>query len=103
MKVSVSVPDEDIEFLDNYAKTHQVASRSAALQRAIRLLRATELGGAYASAFSDWADSPDGDAWDTTAADTGCAAAKYGSFPSTPRAEANRHENARGDRQQRRR
>ncbi|MDX2382178.1 MAG: ribbon-helix-helix domain-containing protein, partial [Acidimicrobiia bacterium] len=43
MKVSVSVPDEDIEFLDKYAKTHRVASRSAALQHAIRLLRASEL------------------------------------------------------------
>ena len=70
MKVSVSVPDEDVEFLDNYARTHNVSSRSAAIQRAIRLLRASELTDSYAAAFSEWSDDPDGDAWDTTTADT---------------------------------
>ena len=70
MKVSVSVPDEDIEFLDNYVKTHRVASRSAALQRAIRLLRASELTDAYAAAFAEWADDPANDAWDVAQADT---------------------------------
>ena len=69
MKVSVSVPDEDIEFLDNYAKTHRVASRSAALQRAIRLLRASELSESYAAAFAEWDDDPDHTAWDTATAD----------------------------------
>ena len=69
MKVSVSVPDEDIEFLDNYVKTHRFASRSAALQRAIRLLRASELTDAYAAAFAEWSDDPDSDAWDTATAD----------------------------------
>ena len=69
MKVSVSVPDEDIEFLDTYVKTHQVASRSAALHRAIRLLRASELTDAYAAAFVEWADDPSNDAWDAATAD----------------------------------
>ena len=69
MKVSVSVPDEDIEFLDDYVKTHRVASRSAALQRAIRLLRASELTDSYAAAFSEWSDDGDQDAWDTATAD----------------------------------
>ena len=70
MKVSVSVPDEDIEFLDNYAKTHRVASRSAALQRAIRLLRASELADSYAAAFAEWADDSANEAWGTANADT---------------------------------
>lgn len=69
MKVSVSVPDEDVEFLDNYVKTHRFASRSAALQRAIRLLRASELTESYAAAFAEWSDDPDSDAWDTANAD----------------------------------
>ena len=47
MKVSVSLPDEDIEFLDAYARSVGARSRSAVLQRAVRLLRATELGPAY--------------------------------------------------------
>ena len=70
MKVSVSVPDEDIEFLDNYVKTHQVASRSAAVQRAIRLLRASELTNAYAAAFAEWTDDPGNKAWDAATPDT---------------------------------
>ncbi|HUF99538.1 MAG TPA: ribbon-helix-helix domain-containing protein [Ilumatobacter sp.] len=69
MKLSVSVPDEDVAFLDNYVKTHGFASRSAALQRAIRLLRASELTGAYAAAFAEWSDDLDSDAWDTATAD----------------------------------
>ena len=69
MKLSVSVPDGAVEFLDEYAKTHNVASRSAAVQRAIRLLRASELTDSYAAAFTEWSDDPDGDAWDVTTAD----------------------------------
>ena len=69
MKVSVSVPDEDIEFLDKYAKTHRVAYRSAALQHAIRLLRASELTDSYTAAFTEWADDPASDAWDTAGVD----------------------------------
>ena len=70
MKVSVSVPDEDIEFLDSYAKTHRIASRSAAVQRAIRLLRASELSDSYFGAFTEWSDDPDNASWNTTTADT---------------------------------
>ncbi len=69
MKVSVSIPDEDVEFLDNYTKNHQIASRSAALHRAIRLLRASELTNAYAAAFTEWESDPNNDAWGTAVAD----------------------------------
>lgn len=69
MKVSVSIPDEDVEFLDEYAQTHRIPSRSAALQRAIRLLRASELTDAYAAAFVEWDDSADAERWDVTATD----------------------------------
>lgn len=70
MKVSVSLPDEDVEFLDNYTKAHRIGSRSAALHRAIRLLRASELGDAYAAAFIEWAQDSTNDAWDNTVADS---------------------------------
>lgn len=69
MKVSVSIPKEDLEYLDKYAKTHQFASRSAALRRAIRLLRASELTESYAAAFTEWSDDADNDAWDTATLD----------------------------------
>ena len=69
MKLSVSLPDEDVEFLDRYAADRGIASRSAAVQKAVRLLRASELGPAYEQAWQDWSDDPDNAAWDSTAAD----------------------------------
>lgn len=68
MKISVSLADEDIAFLDDYAGRSDVTSRSGAVQRAIALLRATELGPAYAEAWAEWAVD-DGERWDGTSAD----------------------------------
>ena len=69
MKVSVSIPQDDVAFLDDYAESHGMASRSAALQRAIRLLRANELSRHYAAAFAEWAGNADNSGWDATVAD----------------------------------
>lgn len=69
MKLSVSLPDEDVEFLDTYARAQGFASRSAALHSAVRLLRGVELGAAYEDAFAEWEDSGDAAAWDMTVAD----------------------------------
>lgn len=69
MKVSVSIPDDDIEFLDAYAKTRRIPSRSAVVQRAIRLLRSSELASDYADAFDEWNTDDDAEAWDATTGD----------------------------------
>jgi Arc/MetJ-type ribon-helix-helix transcriptional regulator len=69
MKISVSLPDEDIDFLDEYAKNLGIRSRSAVIQRALRLLRAAELGPAYAEAWAEWESGGDSDVWDSTAGD----------------------------------
>ncbi len=69
MKVSVSLPGEDLEFLDAYALEHGLGSRSAALQRAIRSLRVADLGAAYQRAWDEWAASDESAAWDATSAD----------------------------------
>ena len=69
MKISVSLPDADIEFLDEYARNLGVRSRSAVIQQAVRLLRATELGPAYAEAWEEWEASGDADMWDSTVGD----------------------------------
>lgn len=69
MKLSVSLPDEDVEFLDAYAAAEGFASRSAVLHRAVRLLRAAELGPAYEDAFADWEQTGAADEWEITAAD----------------------------------
>lgn len=69
MKVSVSLPDDDVRFLDAFAEEQGLESRSAALQRAVRLLRTAELGTAYAAAWDEWSASGDAERWDVTAGD----------------------------------
>lgn len=69
MKVSVSLPEEDVQFLDRYAKKEGYESRSAVVQKAVRLLRAAGLGGAYEEAWREWAASGEGELWESTSAD----------------------------------
>ncbi len=69
MKLSVSLPDDDVEFLDEYADAKGMASRSAAVHRAVRLLRATELGPAYEDAWAEWEASDDSQLWDAATND----------------------------------
>lgn len=69
MKLSVSLPEEDVEFLDGYAASQGIGSRSAALHKAVRLLRASQLGSAYEEAWAEWDDSANADLWDTAAGD----------------------------------
>ncbi|AKU17950.1 ribbon-helix-helix domain-containing protein [Luteipulveratus mongoliensis] len=62
MKLSVSLPDPDVEFLDAFAR-ERAETRSAALLQAVRLLRARELEGAYEEAFGEWHDSGERELW----------------------------------------
>ena len=57
MKLSVSIPDEDLEFIDSYALEHGVESSSGVVHRAVSLLRATELGDDYLAAWAEWEGS----------------------------------------------
>jgi Arc/MetJ-type ribon-helix-helix transcriptional regulator len=69
MKVSVSLPDDDVEFLDAYAEAQGFASRSAALHKAVRLLRASELGPSYEQAWDEWLAGEDAGLWESTTGD----------------------------------
>ena len=69
MKVSISLPDEDVEYLDEVARVQGYESRSAVVHKAVRLLRAAELGADYESAWEEWAAGGDAEAWERTAAD----------------------------------
>lgn len=69
MKLSVSLPDDDVEYLDEYARAQQLDSRSAALHKAVRLLRASELGSAYEDAWAEWARGDDDQLWDAVVDD----------------------------------
>lgn len=64
MKLSVSLPEEDLRFLDAYAAERGIESRSAALHEAVEVLRAGQLGGAYEDAWASWHASGEADAWD---------------------------------------
>jgi Arc/MetJ-type ribon-helix-helix transcriptional regulator len=69
MKVSVSLPEADVEFLDNYAHAQGIESRSAVLHKAVGLLRATQLGDAYEEAWDSWESSDDASPWEAVVAD----------------------------------
>jgi Arc/MetJ-type ribon-helix-helix transcriptional regulator len=69
MKVSMSLPAEDLEFLDAYAQAEGYSSRSAVLHKAVRLLRAAELSSAYEEAWEEWSASGEAATWEVTAGD----------------------------------
>jgi Arc/MetJ-type ribon-helix-helix transcriptional regulator len=69
MKISVSLPDDDVEFLDRQARNPGMNSRSAVVQRAIRLMRAVELGPDYARAWDEWAAEGEAAVWETVVGD----------------------------------
>lgn len=64
-KVSLSLSEDDVAFLDTEAVSGRYASRSAAVQDAVRLLRESRLADAYAEAFAEGYD----DEWDVAAGD----------------------------------
>jgi Arc/MetJ-type ribon-helix-helix transcriptional regulator len=69
MKISVSLPDEDVQFLDNYAESQGFDSRSAVVHAAVRMLRSSKLGDAYADAWREWEDSGESEVWDSAVGD----------------------------------
>lgn len=69
MKLSVSLSEDDVALLDEYAREAGLASRSAALQHAVRQLRRRDLEQDYAAAFGEWDASGDRDVWEATTGD----------------------------------
>ncbi len=69
MKLSVSLPDEDVAILDEYARASGLPSRSAALHHAVRMLRLPGLEQDYEAAWEEWEASGNEAAWSVTAAD----------------------------------
>lgn len=64
-KVSLSLSESDLAFLDTEALSGRYPTRSAAVQDAVRLLRESRLADAYAQAFADGYD----DEWDAAVGD----------------------------------
>lgn len=71
----MSLPEEDVELVDRYARQGNADSRSSVLHQALELLRSSELEEAYISAWDEWEASEDAELWDSVSADgTGDAA-----------------------------
>lgn len=63
MRMSISLPARDVALLDEYVHTHGLKSRSAAVKRAVDLLRAVDLADDYAAAWAEWDDGSDKGEW----------------------------------------
>ncbi|GAB2922861.1 antitoxin [Streptomyces mayteni] len=69
MKTSMSLPQDDLVFMDQYAARTSAASRSAVTHAAIDVLRAAALEADYVAAFEKWSDSDDSAIWDQATGD----------------------------------
>ena len=69
MKLSISLQGEDVGFVDAYARSHGIKSRSAVVKAALHLLRTMQLADDYAAAWTEWDDDDDTEAWDRSSPD----------------------------------
>lgn len=69
MKVSVSLPQDDIAFLDEETRAGRYPSRSAAVKAAVTVLRQAAITDSYAEAWEEWEQSGDDRLWDSVAGD----------------------------------
>lgn len=69
MKLSISLPEEDVAILDEFARASGLPSRSAALRHAVRMLRLPDLEQDYEAAWQEWEESGEQAAWSVTEAD----------------------------------
>lgn len=63
-KLSVSLPEPLVEFVEKYRKRRGLKSRSQVFEEAVKLLRSRELEAAYREV-----DASHDEAWETTASD----------------------------------
>ena len=69
MKLSISLSAEDVDTLDAYMQRSGLRSRSAAVQRAIRVLRHHDLEADYRAAWTEWTTAGEQEAWQQAADD----------------------------------
>lgn len=69
MKLSVSLSAEDLATLDAYVKQTGLGSRSAGIQRAIRMLAHPTLDEDYAVAWQEWSTAGEGETWESAVRD----------------------------------
>jgi hypothetical protein len=65
VKLSISLPDDDLVFLDEL----NAESRSAAIHAAIELARSLSLVDDYTAAYDEWVSSGDAELWESVVGD----------------------------------
>jgi Arc/MetJ-type ribon-helix-helix transcriptional regulator len=63
LRISLSLPAEDVEFLDTFRRAKGFHSRSSVLHFAIYMLQEAQLTSSYEAAWAEWEDTPDGVDW----------------------------------------
>jgi hypothetical protein len=63
VRVSASLPAEDVAFLDTFRRSNGLGSRSAVLHLAIYMLQGAQLTSSYEAAWAEWADTPESVEW----------------------------------------
>jgi hypothetical protein len=76
LKISASLPAEDVEFLDTFRQANGQPSRSAVLHLAIYLLRGAEMTSSYEAAWAEWEATPESADWATASGARDPAAAR---------------------------
>lgn len=69
IKLSVSVDQGFVPFIERYQQDHTVRTKSEVVERALELLRKAELEQAYKEAAQDWLENPDAALWENTVGD----------------------------------
>lgn len=69
MKLSVSLSEDDVAVIDAYVTTAGLPSRSAAIQRAVQMLRYPALEDDYAHAWEQWSGDGDEESWERASGD----------------------------------
>ena len=69
MKVSVNLPGGGVAFVDEYARAHACASRSAVVRMATDALRPGGLREAYGDSWAEWEASGEADVWGSVVGD----------------------------------
>ena len=70
MRLSINLRDKEVGFLDAYARSRGIKSRSGVVRAALRLLHRREaVDQDYVAAFAEWSGDEDSKAWDRMAGD----------------------------------
>jgi len=69
VKVSTTISEYDLAFLERYANRHRLQSRAAGFHDAISALREKELEAQYEEAYQEWYESGEAEVWECVSGD----------------------------------